>query len=195
MHIPENECRFQCDICSRLFPKRHMLNAHLKMKHTEEENRPYACTEQDCSRRFVLSTHLRLHIERVHRQGDSRVCDVCARFFKCSKSYDLHYRVQHTDVDQRVQCQECQKWVKHDDALKSHMRRHNATPETCKHCSKTYPGKKCLRLHIRNVHADVDSTVTVKYEFPCPVCGKVFKKKQTLRVSRRSIRLARVRLF
>lgn len=183
MHVPDEECKFQCDQCSKFFAKRHMLNAHIKVKHTENEDRPFACPEENCNRRFVMQTFLRYHVNRVHKDGDARVCDVCARFFKCSKSYDLHYRVQHSNIDQRVQCQECQKWVKHDDALKNHMRRHNATLETCKHCAKTYPGKKRLRVHIRNVHADIDSTVTIKSEFPCPVCGKIFKKKQTLRVS------------
>lgn len=112
-----------------------------------------------------------------------RVCDVCARFFKCSKSYERHYQVEHTNIDQRVQCDLCRKWFKHLDTLKDHIRRHYAATETCKYCGRVSSNKKSLRLHIRNVHADIDSSVKTRNEFPCSVCGKIFKKKQTLRVS------------
>lgn len=113
-----------------------------------------------------------------------RVCDVCARFFKCSKSYERHYQVEHTNIDQRVQCDLCQKWFKHLDTLKDHIRRHYAASATCKYCGRVSSNKKSLRLHVRNVHADIDSSVKTKNEFPCNVCEKIFKKKQTLRVSK-----------
>lgn len=112
-----------------------------------------------------------------------RVCDVCARFFKCSKSYERHYQVEHTNIDQRVKCDICQKWFKHLDTLKDHIRRHYAASATCNYCGRVSSNKKSLRLHIRNVHADIDSSVKTKNEFPCTVCEKIFKKKQTLRVS------------
>lgn len=108
---------------------------------------------------------------------------MCARFFKCSKSYERHYQVEHTNIDQRVQCDLCQKWFKHLDTLKDHIRRHYAASATCKYCGRVSSNKKSLRLHIRNVHADIDSSVKTKNEFPCTVCEKIFKKKQTLRVS------------
>ncbi|XP_055301985.1 transcription factor grauzone-like [Sitodiplosis mosellana] len=181
MHIPVNERRFQCDQCSRLFAKQHLLNTHSKMKHTVKEERPFVCTEGECGQRFVLPAYLRLHIEKVHNKSDSRVCDVCARFFKCSKSYERHYQVEHTNIDQRVQCDLCQKWFKHLDTLKDHIRRHYAASATCKYCGRVSSNKKSLRLHIRNVHADIDNTVKTKNEFPCTVCEKIFKKKQTLR--------------
>lgn len=95
MHIPVNERRFQCDHCCRLFAKQHLLNTHLKMKHTMKEERPFVCTENDCSQRFVLPAYLvrnfpnqssfhskickktysffqRLHVEKVHNKSDSR---------------------------------------------------------------------------------------------------------------------------
>lgn len=98
---------------------------------TVKEERPYVCKEGECGQRFVLPAYLRLHVEKVHNHGDSRVCDICARFFKCSKSYERHYQVEHTDIDQRVQCDLCQKWFKHLDTLKDHIRRHNAESATC----------------------------------------------------------------
>lgn len=182
MHVPNNERRFQCELCSRLFAKQHLLNTHLKVKHTEKEDRPYPCTEPNCDQRFVMPALLRFHVNKVHNLGDSRVCDICARFFKCSKSYERHYQVEHTNIDQRVQCDLCQKWFKHLDTLKEHLRRHKAARAQCKYCGRVSSNKKSLRLHIRNVHADIDSTVKQRNEYPCTICGKIFKKKQTLKV-------------
>lgn len=116
-----------------------------------------------------------------------RVCEKCSKFFKCSKSYERHYQVEHTNIDQRVKCDICQKWFKHLDTLKDHIRRHYAASATCNYCGRVSSNKKSLRLHIRNVHADIDSSVKTKNEFPCTVCEKIFKKKQTLRVSSRHV--------
>lgn len=74
------------------------------------------------------------------------------------------------------------KRFKHLDTLKDHIRRHYAASETCKYCGRVSSNKKSLRLHIRNVHADIDGSVKTRNEFPCTVCEKIFKKKQTLRV-------------
>lgn len=73
MHIPVDERRFQCEQCNRLFAKQHLLNTHLKMKHTIKEERPFVCTETDCGQRFVLPAYLRLHVEKVHNRADSRL--------------------------------------------------------------------------------------------------------------------------
>lgn len=148
------------------------------------------CPEGDCEQRFVLPAYLRMHIEKVHNNSDSAVCDICARFFKCSKSYERHYQVVHTNIDHRVQCDLCKKWFKHLDTLKDHIRRHYAASATCKHCGRVSTNKKSLRVHIRNVHADVDSSVKKRNEFPCTVCEKLFKKKQTLRVSGRMMNIS-----
>lgn len=81
---------------------------------------------------------------------------------------------EHTDIQQKVQCEICGNWLKHADSLKEHKRRHSATSETCKYCGRISANKKSLRAHIKTVHTAA--------AFPCTVCEKVFKKTQTLRV-------------
>lgn len=57
-----------------------------------------------------MKAFLRFHIKRVHEDSDSRMCDICARYFKCAKSYDHHYLVHHTNIQLKVQCDICGVW-------------------------------------------------------------------------------------
>ena len=114
------------------------------------------------------------HIRRVHENSDSRICDICAKFFKCSKSYEMHYLTVHTDIQQKVQCEICGKWLKHAESLKEHKRRHTATSETCQYCGRISSNKKALRAHILSAHSAP--------KYPCTICNKLFKKTQTLKV-------------
>lgn len=172
----------KCDICEQQFAKKHLLNTHIKYRHTEKEDRQFACTVEGCDSRFVLAALLRFHVKKVHEQAHSRVCDICAKYFKCPESYERHYELEHSNIDQRVQCEICHHWFKHAYTLAGHMRRHKATQEVCKYCGRVSKNKMTLRTHIRNMHSDVDTTFKPKNEFPCTICGKVFAKRQTLKV-------------
>lgn len=120
------------------------------------------------------------HIKRVHEGGDSRICDICAKYFKCSKSYDTHYLVEHTNISQQVQCDLCGRWLKHIESLKEHKRRHLAENAPCPYCDRISPNKKSLKAHIKSAHADP--------AYPCTVCNKSFKKQITLKVIKNKIR-------
>lgn len=126
------------------------------------------------SYRFIIPSFLRNHFRRTHEGRDSRVCDVCAKFFKCSKSYETHYLVEHTNISQQVQCDICNRWLKHSDILKEHKRRHFATEATCPQCGHVSPSKKALRGHIRSAHSEA--------KLFCSICGKAFKWAKTLQV-------------
>lgn len=182
-HVPIEEMAFECNACNAKFAKKHLLNAHIKYRHTDKEDRPFICTSTNCEARFISPALLRLHVKKVHENSHSRVCDVCAKYFKCPESYERHYELEHSNVDQRVQCKICQHWFKHAYTLACHMRRHRAVAETCKHCGRVSKNKMTLRMHIRNMHSDIDTTFKPKNEFPCTVCGKLFAKRQTLKVS------------
>lgn len=126
-------------------------------------------------RRYIILPFLTAHIKKVHQNGDSRICDICAKFFKCSKSYEMHYISMHTDIQQKVQCEQCGKWLKHAGTLKEHMRRHVAKNAPCQLCGHISSNIKALRAHMRSAHRDPS--------FPCTICNKMFKKTQTLKVS------------
>lgn len=173
--------------------RKHLLTAHFKQAHTPDALKKFECyiCHQKYAKilpiarsttyflscqylRFNQRSTLVIHINRVHENGDSCVCDVCARFFKCSISYRRHYRNEHTNLTEKVQCDLCGNWLKHSESLREHMRRHQASSETCKLCGHVSANIKAMRAHIRSAHTAAT--------LPCPVCGKMFKKPQTLKV-------------
>jgi uncharacterized Zn-finger protein len=181
-HTSTEQKQYQCYICNATFAKKHLLNTHLKHRHTDKEDRPFACTVEGCDARYVLAALLRLHVKKVHEEAHSRVCDICAKYFKCPESYDRHYEVEHSEVDQRVQCEICHNWFKHAYTLAAHMRRHKAAQETCKYCGHISKNRMTLRAHIRNMHSELDTGFKPRSVFPCTICGKLFGKRQTLKV-------------
>lgn len=59
--------------------------------------------------------------------------------------------------------------------LKDHMKRHKTiVTEKCETCGRICPNKKALRSHFRTVHLNI--------QYPCTICAKPFKNKNTLKV-------------
>lgn len=180
IHAPKENREFQCEQCSQMFAKRHLLHTHLRLRHINKKDRQYTCPEPNCGQSFVLAGTLRLHTKKVHQLSDSQICDICARFFKSTKSYEYHYAIEHTNIDHRVQCDICKKWFKHLETLKEHMRRHFLDSVKCKYCGQMSTNKKSLRLHMRRKHSDALGCERI--EFPCTVCNKTYRTRKTLTV-------------
>ncbi len=143
--------------------------------------------------RFVTVTFLKGHIDRVHYNVHSHICELCAKPFKSGKSYERHYITVHTNISQQVQCEMCGKWLKHKASLKRHIVWHNSRTETCgvsdEHkiyiyktlnvltfqvCGRVSTNIRALRAHMRSAHREAS--------LECTICGKMFKKQQVLKV-------------
>lgn len=48
-HSSKEAQEYFCEICGLNFTKRHLLNRHVKLKHTVKE-RKYKCTNQNCDK-------------------------------------------------------------------------------------------------------------------------------------------------
>lgn len=107
-----------------------------------------------------------------HMQNYSKICDVCAKTFNCEKTFQSHC-LTHTNQP-RMQCTICDKWLKSKDSLRSHLRRHNDTQHTCKHCNKMTPNRQALANHILYVHSEK--------KHKCTLCSKAFKVALGLKV-------------
>lgn len=136
-------------------------------------NKSYICFFF-CLIRFELKSTLSRHIHQVHDSVNIQICEICAKPFKSIRSYENHYRVAHTEQDQRVQCEICGRWLKHINSLKEHKRLHTISAEQCQFCGKMSSNKKYLKAHIRAVHHDPT--------FKCSVCEKSFRVERVLKV-------------
>lgn len=106
-----------------------MINLINTVNHIKDEDKQFEC--HICGIRFVIVSFLKSHINRVHRNVHSHICELCAKPFKSGKSYEMHYINFHTNISQKVQCHLCGKWLKHKDSLKKHILWHNSKTEAC----------------------------------------------------------------
>lgn len=121
-----------------------------------------------------MLSYIKRHILNVHEHVNSRICDICAKYFQTAKAFELHYLVEHTNKVERVQCHVCGKWLKHLEMLKEHSKRHEDTKVACTICGKVSINKKALRTHVRRIH---EAKI-----YTCTFCNKEFKRDLALKV-------------
>lgn len=107
------------------------------------------------------------------------VCHVCAKEIRDKHSFEKHVRLHFEQSGPRVPCPypDCDSWLKDEDNLKQHLKRHN--PEgiiyKCPECDKVVKNRRALTNHKRYSHSNAT--------FQCEQCDKTFKKAISLRVS------------
>ena len=73
-HACKEQQNFYCEFCSQEFEKRHLLNRHIKLKHTEKERSHHCPT---CTKSFYTISTLKKHVES-HREKDMP-CEYCGK--------------------------------------------------------------------------------------------------------------------
>lgn len=76
---------YVCDMCQAEFKKRHLLNRHVRLKHTVKE-RQYAC--KHCDKSFFNGSNLKKH-EESHNQKNLP-CEFCDKLFTCMNNLRSH---------------------------------------------------------------------------------------------------------
>lgn len=128
---------------------------------------------------FKLEQTLKMHILKVHKRVEERICDICAKIFKSKEGFQDHM-LSHGDTEEpRVQCTQCGTWLKNKGSLKKHIRAHTESPQTCTICHKVKSTRSSLRNHMQVVHSEAI--------YECTICKKRFRRQLTLTVSCRPL--------
>lgn len=162
-HMPARN-NLQCDICQRVLPSQKSFLVH------ERRHITYKCPFCD---RMINAQNAERHIKFAHTASEKVMCDYCGKVSCDRKAYRLHYLVEHSGVDQKLQCDICGLWAKHRKQLGKHMRKHFHAPQTCKICAKVTPNKYALSSHM-STHKE--------RKHRCRYCGKVYLKRKMLEV-------------
>ncbi|CRK95900.1 CLUMA_CG009346, isoform A [Clunio marinus] len=189
--------RYQCDICEKKFCTKadlaHHMIRHINLKH---RTRDYHC--QICESSFFDKGTLQFHILNVHEKPKHLTCSLCRKSFRteeglknhklrphkvnepceiCGKSIrnlKMHLNIMHFSTI-RYQCDICGKKISSKTYLAYHVNNHKdfrTKDFHCQICRSSYFDKKTLKSHIRNVH---------EKKLTCLLCGKTFKKKESLK--------------
>ncbi|XP_036346539.1 transcription factor grauzone-like, partial [Rhagoletis pomonella] len=173
-HAPEEELTFACDQCPKKYSRQKLLDLHLA-SHVPMSERTFIC-DQCPNSRFGSNHLLKIHISMRHRRAVN-VCHVCAKEIRDKQSFEKHVRLHFEASGPRVKCPRpgCDSWLKDEENLRQHMRRHNdeGLVFTCDQCGRNCKNRRALRSHQLYVHSNEG--------FKCEECNKTFKKAITLR--------------
>ncbi|KAK6442101.1 hypothetical protein LTR95_001655 [Oleoguttula sp. CCFEE 5521] len=106
------------------------VEIHMRGSHTKEK--PFACPEDGCDKRFFRKEHLAAHTKAKHEDARNHICDYTMKLgAECGKSF-------HT----------AQK-------LKKHMAMHEEKEDkTCADCGQMFRKQETLQRHIKSAHLD-----------------------------------------
>ncbi|XP_068143854.1 transcription factor grauzone isoform X2 [Drosophila tropicalis] len=174
-HVPDEECDFQCEDCGKRFSRRNLLELH-KGSHVPANERKFICPECPKHNAFATEYHMQVHISMQHRKA-ANVCHVCGKKIKDKAVFEKHVRLHFEESGPRIKCPrpDCESWLKDEDNLKQHLRRHNDEGKLfiCSECGKSCKNSRALIGHKRYSHSNVIYT--------CEQCGKTFKKDISLK--------------
>ena len=85
MYHTEFNQRFQCQYCSKLFNRKTLLENHIR-RHFDY--RPFKCTQ--CDKSFKTKQYLTGHVNGVHKNDKQFVCDKCDARFSWRTTWKRH---------------------------------------------------------------------------------------------------------
>lgn len=115
---------FICELCTLEFPKRHLLNRHIRLKHTAKE-RNYTC--QYCDKSFYNNSNLKKH-EESHGQKNMP-CEFCGKLFTCMNNLRTHL-YYHSEPKFNCNFEGCNKKFFMRKLLRAHLNVRNYSLST-----------------------------------------------------------------
>jgi len=184
--------------CDLFFNNGEEVAEHIKREHTDEVR--LACGMGGCDEVFDNRGALKRHRTDSHPELDefkpvdlepddpdrgqdmTVACPVCERKFKHKNTCTVHIKTNHLGWTKRklFECPDCFRAFDNKRAVDSHREAvHLGIRTVCPLCEKPVTR---LDLHVRMVHTELP-------EWPCPDCGKKFKRKFDLNRHRVTVHL------
>lgn len=169
-HLDEKEeCSFTCEICQKVFKKRHSYIMHARSH--DKSN----ITCKICGKTVFGQRALWKHNYMEHKSVGEFTCESCERVFNTTQKLNDHLRRCTKLLGPREKtffCEVCGKAFATTKTLKNHLMTHNdEKPHVCEICGAAFKLSVTLNTHKR-VHTDEN-------KYFCKECGMAFKWKQT----------------
>jgi KRAB domain-containing zinc finger protein len=106
---------FDCNLCSKAFPKKTQLQRHIET-HKKNETKIWIC--ETCGKNFNAKSTLINHA-MVHQNDKPYICNVCGEGFK--NKYKLNYHKGIHTGEKNFGCEICGQRFRAKGTLKNHM--------------------------------------------------------------------------
>ena len=155
---------FTCELCGKAFKRLLNMKNHMKVHLNEKQ---YKC--KICGKGCNTSSQLSMH-KKMHTIGTNYSCEICGKGFKYRHSWKNH-TATHSD-ERRYQCNVCGKRFHSSSVLCSHRKYCNSNGQECTICHQVIIGGRMNFKRHMKIHP---------LEFPCEICGKIFKRKDIMK--------------
>ncbi|XP_070546782.1 zinc finger protein 479-like [Ptychodera flava] len=144
-HLPLELWNHACDVCSKRFPYKSMLQEHMK-SHSDERN--FHC--QVCGKDFKYKGGYCIHVDN-HEREKPYMCEHCGKSFRRRAHLEDHAAV-HTK-EKNFLCDYCGKSFSNKSNLYVHRRQHTGVrPVVCKICGQGFHRQRYLAKHMEKIH-------------------------------------------
>uniref|UniRef100_A0A336MUZ6 CSON007143 protein n=1 Tax=Culicoides sonorensis TaxID=179676 RepID=A0A336MUZ6_CULSO len=168
--VHEKKLVYTCDICGKGFTRKTGLRTHMRVNHMTVRN--YACPI--CDQRFAQQNQLNVHV-KIHATKKLHNCTICQKSFAQLSGLHQHMSM-HSDTP-KFHCELCQLSFKYASSFYNHRKSHTSPIEySCDVCKRICPSRFSLYAHKKAHH-----NTNRNQKFDCSECGKVFKRKDTLK--------------
>ncbi|KAI8128864.1 Transcription factor grauzone [Lucilia cuprina] len=179
-HLPEEEKKFPCKQCGKLYPSANHLNIHTEAVHLKK----FVKICYICGKSIVTSAEYKIHMDKHEGIPPPSIsCDICGLLLTSERGLKRHKDNQHPvggkqdhpcPVCHKIsptrkallkhvstmhkkgydhKCNICEKAFKRAEALREHMASHTGTPlYTCSWCPKTFYSNGNMHAHRKRVH-------------------------------------------
>ncbi|XP_005189139.3 transcription factor grauzone [Musca domestica] len=180
IHLSDEEKKFSCDQCGKLFGNNNLLAYHVGVVHLNK----YALVCDVCGekmrRKDVFERHMMKHIgvpiptiacdvcglkvtgqiglkrhkESQHPEGGKQQfpCYICSKISPTLRAHKKHVKDKH-ELGFDFKCTLCEKAYKRASTLKEHMATHTGTIlYTCPYCPKTFNSNANMHSHRKKAH-------------------------------------------
>ncbi|XP_014101803.3 zinc finger protein 25 [Bactrocera oleae] len=164
-----------CEICGKVFKTTTMLNDH-HYTHKDKSERPYACEQPNCMRRFSNKDKLKVHLMR-HAGIKNYVCTHCG--MRKTTMNELKVHINYHTLERTWPCRFCTHICNSSGNLKTHIRtvHERAKDYACRYCERTFAKPDTRKYH--------EMTHTGEKPNECSECGKRFLQPAALRTHRK----------
>jgi len=154
-----------CDICSKDFPSKQRLKAHIKRHEGSWRDKfRFACSQ--CTQgRYQTEEKLQEHMLNDH-SGKEYICSQCPTVFATNAARSIHEKRNHTE--KTIKCDHCEMMFSLQCHKNSHIRMVHIKKKDkiCPHCGEGFSDKDTFEAHV-NRHLDYRP-------HSCDMCGKTF---------------------
>lgn len=189
--------KYQCDHCSKVFPKAFNISRHMKEVHAVKKS--FSCVQcnkafsskrhleehsgihkgekihkcSQCDHQCYTASGLRTHFQEIHSSSSEQrahCCKICGEKF--AKIYGLKRHTQRKHAGQQLACNVCSKIFACKEDLNKHIKSHlSAGTLKCDSCQKTFTTSWALQRH---------SKIHQSLHFKCNLCNLKFTRKDSL---------------